>query len=370
MPSDPSARGAHLMADSDTLGKARAEGGFVARDELLTITATLLYSARHLLDAPPAEESLERFCGDLTRQVPNIALAWTWFGRRDTDRIRPQVMAGAARDYATRLDIRRSFLTTIGPAFRALAGERPAPFAIAPDSLFSPWRDAAREHGIRSVMALPIESSVDDQRGILVLYSRVPGYFDAVGTEVFGSMAGLFGAVLSRNARMQALQRAAMRDRLTGLLNRNAEVLLAESLKRTTAASPPSSVLIIDIDRFKTINDAHGHDAGDTVLAGIGRLIAGCLRASDLALRWGGEEFVVGLPGVARDVALGVAEAVRERLARATIDAGQGRTLTVTCSIGLATLHPGEDLTDVLRRADMALYAAKKAGRDQVAAAD
>jgi diguanylate cyclase (GGDEF)-like protein len=93
------------------------------------------------------------------------------------------------------------------------------------------------------------------------------------------------------------------------------------------------------------------------------------VRSTDIALRWGGEEFVVGLPGASREVALGVAEDIRERVAQEAIDIGGGRTLRVTCSIGLAALQPGEDLSDALRRADEALYEAKHGGRDRVVAA-
>jgi diguanylate cyclase (GGDEF)-like protein len=182
-------------------------------------------------------------------------------------------------------------------------------------------------------------------------------------------MAGLFGAVLSRSARLEALQRAALRDKLTGLLNRNAEPLLAERLYRPTEASPSASVLVCDIDRFKSVNDTHGHDAGDAVIAGVGRLISGRIRSTDLALRWGGEEFVIGLSGVAQDAALAVAEDIRDRLARTQIDIGAGRTLNVTCSIGLASLRAGEDVAQALRRADAALYQAKRGGRDRVAPA-
>ena len=342
---------------------------FASQGELLTITAALLYSARFLLDGPPAREALDHFCSDLTPRVPNIVLAWTWFGDADTDVIRPQVAAGAARDYALGLEIRRSMLTMAGPAFRALRGEHVPPFTVNPSSPFSPWRDAARDHGIHSVMALPLESSVDAQRGILVLYARVEAYFERVGVEAFRSMAGLFGAVLSRSARIEALQRAATRDRLTGLLNRNAEGLLAERLRRASADSPPSAVLACDIDRFKSVNDTWGHDAGDAVIAAFARLLAGRVRSTDLALRWGGEEFVVGLPGASRELALGVAEEIRGRLAQEEVDIGGGRTLRVTCSIGVASIGEGEGVAEALKRADEALYEAKRGGRDRVAAA-
>jgi len=350
-------------------GRHVSKTDFASQEELLTITAALLYSARFLLDGPPAREALDHFCADLTQRVPNIVLAWTWFGDAGTDEIRPQVAAGVAKDYAATLEIRRTMLTSVGPAFRALRGEHVPPFAVSPNSPFSPWRDASRQYGIRSVMALPLESSVDSQRGILVLYARVEDYFERVGVEAFRSMAGLFGAVLSRSARIEALQRAATRDKLTGLLNRNAEPLLREKLRRAGEESPPSAALICDIDRFKSVNDTHGHDAGDAVIAGFARLISGRVRSTDIALRWGGEEFVVGLPGASREVALGVAEDIRERVAQEAIDIGGGRTLRVTCSIGLAALQPGEDLSDALRRADEALYQAKNGGRDRVVAA-
>ncbi|MBM3481593.1 MAG: GGDEF domain-containing protein, partial [Alphaproteobacteria bacterium] len=181
--------------------------------------------------------------------------------------------------------------------------------------------------------------------------------------------AGLFGAVLSRSARLEALQRAATRDKLTGLLNRNAEGLLAERLRSAGPDSPPSAVLVCDIDRFKSVNDTHGHDAGDAMIAGFARLVSGRVRSTDSALRWGRGEFVVGLPGASREVALGVAENIRARLARDEIDVGGSRSLRVTRSIGLAALAPGEELAQALRRADEALYQAENGGRDRVVAA-
>jgi len=105
------------------------------------------------------------------------------------------------------------------------------------------------------------------------------------------------------------------------------------------------------------------------VIAGFARLVSGRVRSTDIALRWGGEEFVVGLPGASREVALGVAEDIRARLAQEEIDVGGGMSLRVTCSIGLAALAPGEELAQALRRADEALYQAKNGGRDRVVAA-
>jgi diguanylate cyclase (GGDEF)-like protein len=342
----------------------------VPQQELLAITSALLHSARSLLDGPSARVALDQFCADLSRRVPNIVLAWTWFGDPDTPEIRPQVAAGEALAYARDLVIRRNVLTSLGPAFRALRGEHVPPFGISAHSMFGPWRTAARDYDIRSVMALPLESSVDEQRGILVIYARLDDYFSLIGTEVFRSMAGLFSAVLSRAAQIESLQRAATRDGLTGLLNRHSEPLLAAELEPLAQAGQPVSVLICDIDHFKAVNDTYGHEIGDQVLKTFASVVSGRARSGDMALRWGGEEFVIGLAHASPQEAMVLADDIRTRFAQTDLVAGAEEVFRATCSIGVATFAPSETLASALRRADQALYRAKREGRDRAALAD
>lgn len=157
-------------------------------------------------------------------------------------------------------------------------------------------------------------------------------------------------------------------DPLTGLLNRRA---WSERARRLLADSPEAlSVLFIDLDHFKALNDLHGHDLGDRALANLAACLKRCLRAEDLLGRHGGEEMVVALPGCMLDAAVRIAEQLRRaasQLRISTADGAQGESPRLTLSIGVARQRPGESLESLIRRADEAMYAAKRGGRDRVA---
>lgn len=343
----------------------RRPADFDAAAEQRQVAEAVLRSATALVDGDDEPQRLiTRHCETLTALAPHIVLAWVWFGPPAPDRIRPQIVAGRASAYARGLDIRRDWLTRHGPAFRSLAGQRLEPFGVSPRSLYGPWRRAAIEHGVQSVLALPLRSAVDEQRGLFVLYADLPGYFDRVGVGLFDALGGLFSAMLSRAARNAELAREARRDALTGLANRRALSVLDPSARRLVPHDPPSSVVVLDVDHFKTINDRFGHAAGDEAIRRVARLLQSALRADDLLLRWGGEEFVVWLPGEDARRAGVVAEKLRAVVAA---DAG-GPALTV--SAGVAALEVGEPLADAIARADAAMYAAKQAGRNRVHCAE
>jgi diguanylate cyclase (GGDEF)-like protein len=170
--------------------------------------------------------------------------------------------------------------------------------------------------------------------------------------------------VLSEShSRANALTISAGTDELTGLANRRQ---LATTLVREIAHSrrthTPLAVVILDIDHFKAINDTHGHAAGDDALRHTAAVLRAAIRASDLAGRWGGEEFLLVLPDADTTAALGVADRCRRALrAHHFDDLG-----TVTASFGVATLQPLDDPETLIARADDALYAAKADGRDRV----
>jgi len=166
---------------------------------------------------------------------------------------------------------------------------------------------------------------------------------------------------------LEALAALARRDPLTGLANRRAfEEALAREVARAARDGAPLAVIALDVDHFKRVNDAHGHAAGDAVLAEVAARAAQALRAGDLLARVGGEEFAALLPGASLEAAAEAAERVRARIVALPIAAG-GAFLAVTLSAGLAALAQGEDGAALLARADERLYAAKRAGRDRVA---
>jgi diguanylate cyclase (GGDEF)-like protein len=161
----------------------------------------------------------------------------------------------------------------------------------------------------------------------------------------------------------RSLAEIARTDPLTGALNRKG---LADELMRLVRLGEgqtfPMTLVFIDIDHFKRINDAHGHATGDQVIRGLAQLVRAAVQRDDLFARWGGEEFLLvfrATPGIKGRV---IAERLRERIAAATWTDG----LRVTCSFGVAEWHGGEDLNDGIKRADEAMYRAKQHGRDRV----
>ena len=152
-------------------------------------------------------------------------------------------------------------------------------------------------------------------------------------------------------------------DPLTGLLNRRAwRERINARIQHLRSHS--MTLLFLDLDHFKQVNDRIGHDGGDRVLELFTAVLKGALREQDIVGRYGGEEFIVGLPGTDAQQAREIADRIRTGLRERSADASGGTPLTV--SVGVATLRPDETLDALLRRADAALYAAKSAGRDRV----
>jgi diguanylate cyclase (GGDEF)-like protein len=131
------------------------------------------------------------------------------------------------------------------------------------------------------------------------------------------------------------------------------------------------SLLLLDVDRFKAVNDKHGHPIGDRVLKYLGKLLATAARAQDLAARYGGEELVLILPGTPRAAAAAIAESIRRAIASRPVKIGEPTvpTLAITASVGVASYEPGSPFKEpahLVKAADLAVYAAKRAGRNCV----
>lgn len=168
-------------------------------------------------------------------------------------------------------------------------------------------------------------------------------------------------------ATLAAAEMLAARDQLTGLCNRrNFDQRLEGTIARTARHGDIFSLLMIDIDHFKNINDYYGHSVGDEVLRRFGEVLTARLRQNDVAARWGGEEFVVLADGANLDNARMLAEQIRESVATTTFSP----VPRVTVSVGIADYQEGETGDDLLRRADKALYGAKRNGRNRVIAAE
>lgn len=162
------------------------------------------------------------------------------------------------------------------------------------------------------------------------------------------------------------LRQLASIDALTGLHNRRElEQRINEEMSRSRRHGEPMSVVIGDLDHFKRVNDEFGHAVGDDVLRAVGERMRRNLRTEDLAVRWGGEEFLLLLPATDRNHAIQVADKIRIAIADRPIGCN-GREVPVTISFGVAQLEDNEEVSELVRRADDAMYRAKKAGRNQV----
>ncbi len=169
----------------------------------------------------------------------------------------------------------------------------------------------------------------------------------------------------------ERLRNQSVRDVLTGLFNRRyLEETLELEFARARREQRPASIIMLDIDHFKRFNDLHGHDAGDLVLKAVGQVIKGTIRTSDIACRYGGEEFMLVLPGNTVEEAAALAERVRTATEQIEISHNNATLGKVTMSLGVRGISRNGDLpADVVAAADRALYAAKGAGRNTFAIA-
>ena len=167
---------------------------------------------------------------------------------------------------------------------------------------------------------------------------------------------------------LETTERSAITDSLTGLHNRRYfDSALDIETRRSMRYGLGLSLLLLDLDLFKPVNDLHGHRFGDMVLAKVGELLQQAVRDSDVACRFGGEEFAVILPETGRLGAFSLAERVRCRVQRTFAEPFEGLPLELSVSGGVATFPvDGEDAESLIERADRAMYLAKKAGRDRI----
>ncbi|KRB79136.1 diguanylate cyclase [Noviherbaspirillum sp. Root189] len=163
----------------------------------------------------------------------------------------------------------------------------------------------------------------------------------------------------------EALKEASTRDALTGIGNRR---MLMERVKievgRAERMERPMTLALLDVDRFKAVNDAHGHEAGDKALIEIARAIESGIRDYDICGRWGGEEFMVIMPEIGATEAAAVVERVRNAIAGLNLVAGD-ISLELSASFGIAERRNGESVSDTIKRADAALFDAKRGGRNR-----
>ena len=336
------------------------------------LTAALLQAAAHLAQGQDAEGILRPFCEALVAASRHIRLAWMWLGAPDATIIRPAYVVGPAHEYAQALVLGADEATrSLSPGLRALANGRPVMATVRSDPTFAPWRAEALRHGLEVSASFPFGEANDNQRGLVAIYADQADYFTRLGLNPFVAFQHLAQVALTQAALRERLNTLATLDCLTGLLNRGAmQAALERHHAKAQRQQQAYCLLLLDIDRFKLINDGYGHVVGDNVIRDVGKVLQEMLRPEDRVGRWGGEEFLCLLPGT--DCAAGnrVAEDLRARIMDHTFPAGTVRTARATVSLGLACFPTdGRNIEELLNHADMGLYEAKRDGRNRVARA-
>jgi diguanylate cyclase (GGDEF)-like protein len=187
--------------------------------------------------------------------------------------------------------------------------------------------------------------------------------------ELLATLAELHQTATNLEQARAEADRLARTDSLTGCYNRrHARELLDVELDRAHRAGTRVGLLALDVDHFKAVNDNHGHHTGDALLLAVATTLRAAVRAGDCVARWGGEEFVVVLPGIERaDALTGIAEELRESVAATTVDGRDQRQVAITVSIGAVVSSPAfPSIERLVDAADQALYDAKRAGRNCV----
>lgn len=199
---------------------------------------------------------------------------------------------------------------------------------------------------------------------IYPLWQAITAVYDDSGR--IRHFIAVFHNIAERKRLEEELEQQATRDHLTGTQNRRAfDVAMRKAVRQAERSDNTFSLLLFDIDHFKSINDQHGHDTGDIILKRLATLVGQTLRSTDLLARWGGEEFAILLQDTTAQGASIFAERLRQQVAETRLHG-----LAVTISLGIAEYRRGDDPEAILARADSALYRAKRSGRNRVGIAD
>ena len=228
-------------------------------------------------------------------------------------------------------------------------------------------RRARQVYGLTNTLAAPLTSG-EVVIGAIILSHRTPGSWSARTRRLLNGAAVEASSALSRAYSHRAAEAQASTDALTGLPNRRYFDEFCGLLARRRRSGDAVGVLMIDIDRFKVLNDDHGHATGDEVLRAVGGAIVAAVREDDVPARYGGEEFVVLLRNPSPAIALEVGERVRSSVAG--LDLERLGVAGVSVSVGVAVARQADQpIRDLVAEADSALYRAKRAGRNRVIAA-
>ena len=268
-------------------------------------------------------------------------------------------------------DVMRTVQVNIGEGIAGTVAASGNPLFIADietDSRFG--RQNAQQYRNSSLVCVPIRLR-DEVAGVISINNKTDGSaFNANDLNLMTLLASQAAVAIDNAKRYQDLNEKAITDGLTGVyLRRYFDECLAKAVETATAGTRGFTLLMIDIDHFKRVNDTYGHPAGDAVLRGVAARLRAAVRDEDLVARYGGEEFAVILAIGDKARAQQIAERVRKTVAKGPIEA-EHHSIEVTISIGLAAYEPGlDDPGLVVTVADSALYRAKSTGRNRVVAA-
>lgn len=226
--------------------------------------------------------------------------------------------------------------------------------------------DDGRAAGFGDLRVIPLFAQ-GERVGVLIVAAPEGARLARAHLDSIGVIADLTGVAFAGAGHYETLERAATTDGLTGLYNRRTlNERLEEALLRAERAGNPLSLVLADVDHFKSVNDTYGHQVGDDVLVGVARTFLRCARVTDVVARYGGEEFVLVLENTDASGAAHLAERIRRSIAAQRFDTDLG-PLEVTSSFGVASLSDhAEDAEGLLKAADDALYRAKEKGRNRV----
>ena len=288
------------------------------------------------------------------------------------------------------IDLLSQFVSRV-TSYRWLALSRTAPARLgihSSSACRSSLSEARAAFGLADAVSVCIvedDDAAPDPEGPPPMQEPVPFGDDCIGTIAMAprgpvhpndpvllkTIARELGGPLRMATLIEESRWLATTDVLTGILNRRAFMEWANrELLQALRYEHPFSVILLDVDRFKRINDLCGHSSGDLVLAGVARIISEAVRSCDVVARWGGEEFILALPCTALEGAREVAERARQRIEMAAFFDVNSVRVPVTASLGVAQLLPNESIEQLLDRSDRAMYGAKNAGRNRVVCVD
>ncbi|MFW6369168.1 MAG: diguanylate cyclase [Myxococcota bacterium] len=286
----------------------------------------------------------------------------------ETGRLRFEIAVGEGAEAI------RGCTLSMGEGVAGWVAERGEPLLVPKVKSDPRWCarfDQASGFCTQSILAVPLKLRGEVIGLIELIGGEGDAPFDADDQRVLSLLAD-FAAIAIQNARIFArIQASSLQDEHTGLFNaRYLQQALAREVERGRRYRRPLSLVFFDLDRFKAVNDLHGHLAGSALLAEVGDVLRGVCRKTDVACRYGGDEFVVLLPQTDRVGAMDCAERMRSAVAARHFLADRGDPIRITASFGVASFpEDGEDAESLLGRADGAMYEVKARGRDGVRAA-